>query len=188
MQAERKQSNRTLLWIGVGIALIAVFLLARLLLRDKLLVRVAQLHHEAIVNTVSTNGRVEPEQPYHFYSPMTTTVKAVYAQSGDTVPRGKLLIVLDDTAARAQVASAQSGVKAAQAALEAATHNGNQAERQAAATEVAQDKLTRDQAQRDLDALTRLASTGAASTSEVAGARQRLAAAETALDAAQQSA
>ena len=188
MHPERKQSNRAWLWIGAAVLVIAVFFLARFLLRERLPVRVAQLHHEAIVNSVSTNGRVEPEQPYHFYSPMSTTVKAVYAQSGDIVARGKLLLVLDDTAARAQVAAAQSGVKAAQAALDSTTHNGTQAERQAAAGEVAQDKLARDQAQRDLDALTRLASTGAASASEVSAARQRLNSAQTSLDAAQQNA
>ena len=76
---------------------------------------------------------------YQFYSPIATTVKAVYVQAGDKVPAGKLLIALDDMEARAQVASAESGVKSAQAALDAATHNGTQAERQASAGEIAQD-------------------------------------------------
>ena len=48
-------------------------------------------------------------------------------------------ITLDDVQARAQVASAESGVKTAQAALDAATHNGTQAEQQASAAEVEQD-------------------------------------------------
>jgi HlyD family secretion protein len=62
-------------------------------------------------------------------------VKAVYAQPGDQVAAGKLLLVLDDVQARAREASAESGVKAAQAALEAATHNGTQQERQMAAAD-----------------------------------------------------
>ena len=45
-------------------------------------------------------------------------------------------MVLDDMQARARVAAAESGVKAAQAALEAATHNGTQQERQMAAADV----------------------------------------------------
>ena len=186
MRQEKQQANRIWLWIGAAVLLVAVFFLARLLLRERLPVRVAQVHREAIANTVSTNGRVEPEHPWNFYSPLATTVKAVYAQNGDTVPKGKLLILLDDTAARAQVATAQSGVKAAQALIDAATHNGTQAERQSSAAEVAQNKLNRDQAQRNVDALTRLAATGAASTSEVASARQRLAGAQASLDASQQ--
>ena len=137
------------------------------------------------VNTVSTNGRVEPEVNYEVHSPIATTVKAVYVQPGDRVPAGKLLMVLDDVQARARLASAESGVKAAQAALEAATHNGTQQERQMAAADIARARLERDQARRDLDALIKLNSTGAASASEVAAARQRLETAEASLHASE---
>jgi HlyD family secretion protein len=182
----RTQKSRRSLWIGAAVAVIVVFFVARFMLRDRLPVRAVQVRHETIVNTVSTNGRVEPEHPYQFYSPLATTVKAVHVQAGDVVPAGKLLIELDDLSARAQVAAAESGVKSAQAMLDAVNHNGTQAERQSSAAEITQNKLTRDQAQRDLDALTRLASTGAAAPSEVASARHRLASAQATLDAAQQ--
>jgi HlyD family secretion protein len=140
-----------------------------------------------LVNTVSTDGRVEPTVNYQFYSPIATTVKAVYAQEGDTVPAGKLLVTLDDVAARAQVAAAESAVSSAQANLDAVTHNGTQAERQASASEIEQDRLTRDQAQHDLDALTKLAAAGAAAPGEVIAARARLDSAGTSLNAAEQS-
>ena len=94
---------------------------------------------------------------------------------------------LDDIEARAKLAAAESAVKSAQAALEAATQNGTLEQRQAAAAEIARNKLERDQAQHDLDALQKLSSTGAASASEVAAARQRLATAEANLHAAEQS-
>jgi HlyD family secretion protein len=139
------------------------------------------------VNTVSTNGRVEPEKTYQYYSPVATTVKSVDVQTGDVVPRGKLLIVLNDMQARARVAAAESGVKAAQSQLEAVNHNGTQAERQASAAEIAQDRITLDQAQHNLNALTRLESTGAAAPDEVAAARQRLDSAQAAISAAQES-
>jgi HlyD family secretion protein len=51
-----------------------------------------------------------------------------------------------------------------------------------------QDRLARDQAQHDLEALTKLAATGAASPGEVATARERLQTAQASLNAAQQSA
>ncbi len=152
------------------------------------MVRAAEIRHEVIVNTVSTNGLVEPVRPYPFYSPISTTVQVVYVQPGDRVSAGKLLIVLNDVDARAQVASAESGVKSAQAALEAITHNGTLEQRQAAAAEVAQDRLALNQAKQDLDALTKLAATGAASPGEVAAARQRLQVAEASLSASEQSA
>jgi HlyD family secretion protein len=179
--------DRRWLWLGAAILLVLVFFAVRSLTREHLQVRVAQVTHQPLASTVSTNGRVEPETNYPFYSPIATTVKAVYAQPGDQVPAGKLLLELDDSQARARLAGAESGVKAAQAALDAATNNGTLEQRQGAAADVARNKLERDQASHDLDALTRLSSTGAASASEVAAARQRLATAEANLSASQQS-
>lgn len=168
--------------------LVAVFFTARSLLRERMTVRAVQVDREQIVNTVSTNGRVEPEHPYEFYSPLATTVKAVDVEVGDQVRAGKLLIVLDDVEARARVASAEAGVKSAQAGLDAVLHNGTRAEQQASSAEITQDQLNVEQAQRDLDALKNLQATGAAAPGEVAAARQRLSSAQAALSAAQVSA
>ena len=113
-------------------------------------------------------------------------VKAVLVQSGDAVRPGQLLVQLDDVTARAKLATAESGLKAALASLEAAEHNGTLEQRQASLADQARARMERDQARHDLDALTRLAATGAASPSEVAGARQRLQSAEAALKLQQQ--
>jgi HlyD family secretion protein len=187
MAQARVQTSRLALWIGAGVVLIAVFFTARYFLRERLPVRVAAVEHAMLVNTISTNGRVEPVDNRQFYSPIPTTVRAVYAREGDTVPAGKLLVTLDDVAARAQVATAESAVRSAEANLDAVTHNGTQAERQASASEIEQDRLTRDQAQHDLDALTKLVAAGAAAPGEVIAARARLDSAETSLNAAEQS-
>jgi len=141
-----------------------------------------------LVSTVSTNGRVEPEVNYELHSPIATIVKEVYVQPGDEVVAGKLLMVLDDLQARAHLAAAESGVRAAQAGLEAVTHNGTQQERQMSAADETRARLERDEARRSLDALTKLNSTGAASPSEVAAARQRLETAEANLHAVEQGA
>ena len=188
MAEERSQSGRRWLWIGALVVLVAVFFLARNLLREKLVIQEAQAVREPLKATESTNGKVEPEKNFNFYSPIATTVKAVYVQSGNQVPAGKLMIVLDDFESRARVAAAESGLKTAQAAQFAATHNGTQAENQASAAEIEQDRLTRDQAQHDLEAFEKLAANGAASNSEVFAAKQRLATAQASLDAAAHSA
>ncbi len=174
MTHERKQLDRRWLWLGALLLTIAVFFSVRSLTRDRLPVRVAAAVHESLVSTISTNGRVEPEVNYEVHSPIATTVKAVYVQPGDQVAVGQLLMVLDDTEARAREAAAESGVKAAQAAFDAAIHNGTQQERQATAADETRARLERDAAQRSLEALTKLNAAGAASTSEVAAARQRL--------------
>jgi HlyD family secretion protein len=174
--------------MGAAVVIILVFFAARFLMRDRLPVREVQVSRQQLISTVDANGRVEPEVNYEIHSPIATTVKAVYAQPGDQVQAGKLLMVLDDVEARARLATAESGVKAAQAAVEAATHNGTLQERQAAASDVARARIDRDQARRDLDALIQLKSTGAASASEVAAAQQRLDTAEASLRASEQNA
>ncbi len=188
MAQERKQWDQRWLWLGAAVLLVVVFFSVRSLTREHLPVRAFEVAHAQLATTVSTNGRVEPEVNYEFHSPIATTVSMVYVQPGDQVPAGKLLLQLDDVQARARLATAQSGVKAAQAAFEGATHNGSQAEQQAAAADLSRAKLDRDQAQRDLTALTKLNATGAASLNEVAAARQRLEAAEATLHASEQSA
>lgn len=188
MTQERKHLNRLWLWLGALILTIAVFFSVRSLTRDRLQIRVAQVAHMPLVSSISTNGRVEPEVNFELHAPIATTVKAVYVQPGDQVPAGKLLMELDNAQVLAREATAESGVKAAQAALEAATHNGTQQERQMAAADVARARLERDEARRGLQAMTRLNSTGAASPSEVAASRERLDTAEAALRASEQSA
>lgn len=187
MAKSREESTRLRrwLWRSLGLVLVLVFLVARYALREQVQVRAAQAEHEVLRNTISTNGQVEPEHDYPFYSPISTTVKAVYVQPGDKVPAGKLLMVLDDVDARAREATAESGVKTAQAALSAALHNGTLEQRQAAAAELAHARLERDQAQHDLEALTKLSTNGAASPSEVDAARSRLQVAEASLHAAE---
>jgi HlyD family secretion protein len=188
MAAARGQTNRRWLWAGAALVLIAVFLISRYFLRERLPVHLAQVGHATLLNTVSNTGKVEPVVNYQYFSPIATTVKSVRVREGDLVPAGKLLVTLDDVQARSQVAAAESGLKTAQDALYAATHNGTQAEQQAAAAQVQLDQLARDQAQQNLNALTKLAATGAAAPSEVIAARDQLQTAEASLAAAQQSA
>ena len=188
MTQERKQTVRLWFWRGSAVFLIVVFFTVRALTKDRLQVRVAEATHMQLVSTVSTNGRVEPEVKYELHSPIATIVKEVYVQPGDTVAAGKLLMVLDDLQVRAREASAESGVKAAQAGLEAALHNGTQQEQQMAAADGTRARLERDEARRSLETLTKLNQTGAASSSEVAAARQRLETAEANLHAVEQGA
>jgi len=187
MAEERKQSGRLWLWLGAAALIIVVFFVTRSLTQGRLVVRVTRVGRQELVKNISTNGRVEPMMNYTVSSPISTTVRALFVQQGDRVPAGKLLLELDDLQARARVAAAESGVKAAQASLDAATHNGSSQERQASAADISRARIDRDQARRDLDALTKLKSTGAASASEVAAAQQRLDSTEAALHAAEQS-
>jgi HlyD family secretion protein len=183
MVKERKQLNWRWPWIGAAVIVVLVFVSVRSLTRDRLEVRAAQAVHKSLESTISTNGRVEPITNYEIPCRISTTVTAVYVQPGDVVPAGKLLLTLDDVEARARLATAESAVKSAEAAYDASTHNGTREQQQATAADLARTRIDRDQAQRDLDALTKLSATGAASPSEVAAAKQRLDSANAALEA-----
>ena len=185
---ERKQRSRVWLWMGAAVVVVLVFFAARALTRDHLTIREVRVSHQQLVNTISTNGRVEPVGNYQVNSPVAALVKAVFVQQGDQVPAGKVLLKLDDVQARAHVATAESGVKAAQESLDAARNNGTLAERQVSSADVNRARIDRDQAQHDLDALTKLKATGAASASEVSAAQERLDTASASLHAAEQGA
>jgi len=187
MTQKSKQSLKLWLYRTSAVLLIVAFFAVRALTRNRMQVHVATVSHIPLVSTISTNGRVEPEVNYEIRSPLATTVESVYAQPGDQVAAGKLLLQLDSVEARARLATAESGVKAAQAALEAVTHNGSQQERQSAAAEEKRTRLERNEARRNLEALSKLQATGAASASEVAAARQRLETADANLTALEQS-
>jgi HlyD family secretion protein len=184
----RRQTDRRWVWAGAVIVLVLVFFTVRNLTRERLPVRIADVERQSLLSTVSTNGRVEPTANYELHSPIATTVQAVYVLPGDVVPAGKLLMKLDDIDARARVAAAESALRTAQADLDAARNNGTPAQRDAAASEIERSRIERDQAQRSLDALAHLQTTGAASAAEVDAAHQRLAAAQSTFNAAQQAA
>lgn len=186
MVEERNKKVRFWIWQGLGVVVVIVFFVAQHVLREKMEVRATTVQHETLSSIVSTNGHVEPQNNAIFYSPSTTMVNAVLVQPGDQVKAGQLLVQLDDVSARAKVATAESGLKSALASLEAAEHNGTLEQRQASSADQMRARMERDQAKHDLDALTRLAATGAASPSEVAGARQRFESSEAALRLQQQ--
>ena len=134
MAQERKQLNWRWAWLGAAIILVLVFMSVRSLTRERLQVRAVQATHQSLSSTISNNGRVEPVTPYGLNCPIATTVKKVYVQAGDKVSAGKLLMELDDVQARARLATAQSAVKNAEAAVEAATHNGTREQQQSTAS------------------------------------------------------
>jgi HlyD family secretion protein len=144
--------------------------------RTKLPVRVAPVQFGEITSSISTNGIVEPQFNYNYeaHAPYSGLIKAVYVHEGDKVPKGKLLVVMDDTEAKTRLASALSALSAAQAQLDAVTKGGTQHERFALAGDLTRIQADRDQAAQQLATLQKLEGEGSASASEVASAQQRL--------------
>ena len=172
MATVRKSNNRVL-WVAAALLLVIVFYGVRLATRTKLPVRAAEALREPLVKTLANTGKVEPQVNFEAHALSPGLIKTVYVHEGDKVPKGKLLVSMDDTEVRARLASAITGLRAAQASYEATTHGGTQEERVSNSADLTRAQADRDQAQRDVSALERLVATGAASQSEVNAARQR---------------
>jgi HlyD family secretion protein len=178
MAEEKKPTSRVWMWLGAAVVLVVVFFVARSLTRDRLPIHAAPVIRAELVNTVSTNGLVEPVKNYEFHSPLATTVRAVNVEQGARVKAGQLLMQLDDISARARVASAESALRNAEAGNYAIRQGGTLEERQSLSSTITRDQIDLAQKQSELTALQNLQATGAASASEVETSRQRLALAQ----------
>jgi HlyD family secretion protein len=175
-------------WMTALAILGAVVVLAAFVSRrdDGVPVRTAVVEQSNIRSMVSTNGKIEPVNNFEAHAPVSTSVRRVLVKEGDSVKKGQLLVVLDDADARAQAARAQTQLKAAQADLSAAERGGNREEMLSLDAQLVKAGTDRDSAQRNLDALKKLESQGAASAGEVREAENALARANAQLTFLQQ--
>jgi membrane fusion protein, multidrug efflux system len=110
------------------------------------------------------SGSLEPQQAATVRAEVNGSVLRTYAEAGQAVRRGTLLVRLEDAAVRDAYLSAKSGVRAAESSLDLAKRNADRTERLAQAGAVAQRDLesarvTADNAEGALaDAKARLAS------------------------------
>jgi HlyD family secretion protein len=165
----------TALAILAGVGLLAAFVSRR---DDAVPVRTAVVERSMIRSLVSTNGKIEPVNNFEAHAPISTSVRRVYVKEGDSVKRGELLVVLDDSEARAQAARAQTQLKSAQADLGAAERGGSQEEMLSLEAQLVKASTDRDSAQHNLQAMKKLVQEGAASQGEVREAENALARAD----------
>ena len=182
-EARRKGISSGALWIAAAIALVLIFFGVRRLTRDKLPLRVAEAQVQALIKVNSTNGRVEPQHVFEAHAPEAAVVKDVYVHVGEKVRAGQLLVVLDDTNARARLATATAALRTAEAGYQSVASGGTHQEQLALSSNIVKAKIDCDEATRNLDVIQKLAAKGAAAPSEVAQAQQRLSLARASLAA-----
>ena len=178
--ASQKKRN---FWVMVALLLLAAAILLHYSTRDAIQVRMGTAEMGELVTTLPTNGVVQPIHNFAAFSPLPGTVKAVYVHEGEKVTKGQLLISLDDSTARTQVAAALAAVRGAQAQLEALRHGGTRPEQITMTSNIDKAKAARTQQAANLATLEKLQQQGAASTSEVDAARRALAADDAGLEA-----
>lgn len=163
-------------WVIFALAILAGALLLRHFMQRVVPVRWARAQMGQLISTQSTNGKVEPINNFAAYSPKPGTVKAVYVHEGQLVPAGKLLLSLDDSEARSDLAAALAAERGAEAALQALRQGGTRPEQITMAGDLANAKAERNLAAANLAMLRQLQKQGAASASEVNAAQSALAA------------
>lgn len=174
MTTPKRRKRSGWVWLAVIIGLIVVFYFARRATRTRIPVRTAQVVRSALRSTVPTNGKVQPQVKFEAHAPFPGLIKAVYVHQGQKVAAGTLLLTMDDSAARARMATALAALKSAQDAYTTMLAGGTQQQQIQMNGEINGARMAQEHAQQSLAALKSLYATGAASASEVTGAQQQL--------------
>ncbi len=181
-----KRSNSIIIVGSLILLAIISFAVIHSLTREVVAVRVATVTHQDLFSTVSTNGKVEPVDEFQAHAPFSGVIEHIYVQVGQRVKAGQLLIGMADADATSRAAAAATNLHSAENVYNDITHNGTQEERINFNGDLVRAQLLQQQAQKELAALESLQQKGAASSSEVEGARQRLESANIGLKGLQQ--
>jgi HlyD family secretion protein len=183
-QAEQKRSRHILLWVAGIAVLIAVVYSIRAVTRTVVRVVVAPVTYQTISEIEPTNGKVEPVEPFDAHAPGNGVIQNIYVNEGEHVKVGQPLLRMDDTDARARLASAQSALAQAKLQLGDLERGGDSEAHLTYSSNIASAKLEQQAATANLRAVEGLEKKGSASESEVAAAQQRLDSANLALSGA----
>ncbi len=174
---DKPQSNRAggvLLWVA-GLAVVTGIVIAvRSLTREQVAVRVVPVTYQTIVDKFSTNGKVEPVEEYQAHAPGPGVIQKIFVEVGEKVTPGTLLVRMDDSEAKARVATANANLSAARIALRDIESGGTLEERGRFSSDASSAHLEQTQADANVAQVLRLQQKGAASAAEVAAAQQRL--------------
>lgn len=164
----------------LGIASAAVVLLIfELAVRAPLAtVTVVPVTRQGLESWVSTNGTVEPKEPYVLRSQLDTFVTQVAVVEGQSVKRGKLLLALDATADVAQLARVRQQLLIAQRELQDALAGGPPAEVAQLTSELSKAEAARTELAAEQKILTQLVAKRAATGHELEQNGLKLAQAE----------
>ena len=133
-----------------------------------------KVKRETITDSVPTNGKVEPVEWAEARAESAGPVTAIHVERGQRVEKGAVLVELDASEAKADLASGQSRVTQVRSELDVLEHGGRTVDLTAIASEVDREKLELATAQKDYDTLSRLLAKQAATAFEVSQAKDRV--------------
>lgn len=181
--ARKHRAAVIVLAVALGVLLLAAFISSR---RGRVPVRADRAVRRTILNTISTNGKIQPVDGFEAHAPLATTVRRVLVHEGDWAKKGQLLLQLDDADAVAQAARALAQLRSAEAAQQAVQTGGTHEEVLDRQADLVKARGEVEAAQRNLDAMQNLKQNGAATAAEVENAQNRLKTAQAQLSVLEQ--
>ena len=127
---------------------------------------------ETLVNSLSTNGRVEPIEWMPVRAERSGVITKVWIARGQQVRKGAALVELDTRVATAELSKAQAAIAEARTQQQVLNQGGRIAEQKQVEAELAQARLDLGAAQRTAQSLERLVAKQAATKVELDNARQ----------------
>ena len=146
--ASTPKSTRATQYIVWGSALVIVVLAVfavRSFTRERVSIKTAQVTYQDLIKSFSTNGKVEPVDDFQVHAQAAGQVQEVYVDVGDKIKAGQLLLKMDDKYALANLAHAQSTLRAAELAASDIEQGGTQDERNTYAADLRRTQLQRQQ-------------------------------------------
>lgn len=141
-------------------------------------VQVTEVKQEELVSSLTTNGKVEPNEDQELRAAAPGFVRRLLVKEGDAVKRGQVLLELERGQAAAEAARAQAELEAAEAELQKVEGGGSVAELHETERKMREARAARDEAARVLAADERLLARNAIAKVEVEKSRERLRQAE----------
>lgn len=149
-------------------------------------VQTAKVKRENLTASITSNGKVEPIAPFVARAEFATFVKTIAATEGQPVRKGQLILTLDDSAVRAQLAKAKADLLTAQAQLRNAQAGGSPDELAQINGDIRKAQIDVASLQRQQEQLKQLVAQKAATQDELDQNQSKLATAQAALQTAQQ--
>ncbi|HEX4595663.1 MAG TPA: efflux RND transporter periplasmic adaptor subunit, partial [Bryobacteraceae bacterium] len=131
-----------------------------------------KVSRETMVSTLPTNGKVEPIEWLPVRAERTGVITRVLVSKGQQVSKNEPLVELDTRVASAEVSRAQAAIQEAKTQQQVLEQGGRIAERQQTEADLARARLDLEAAQKNYQALQRLAGKQAATQQELDSARQ----------------
>ena len=149
-------------------------------------VQIAKVKRENITAYITSNGKVEPISPFVAHAQFATFVSKVSAVEGQPVKKGMVILALDDSTVRAQLAKARADLLTAQQQLRNAQAGGAPDVLAQIEGDIRKAQIDVSSLQKQQEQLKQLVAQKAATQDELDQNQLKLAQAQTALTTAQQ--